>query len=56
MNEMTMVAEGYYAAKCIRHTAAQRNVEMPISDMVYEVLYNGASARRQLRDLTTKLK
>jgi glycerol-3-phosphate dehydrogenase (NAD(P)+) len=56
MNEMTMVAEGYYAAKCIRHTAAQRNVEMPIADMVYEVLYNGASARRQLRDLTTKLK
>ena len=56
MNEMTMVAEGYYATKCMRHTAAQRNVEMPIADMVYEVLYNGASARRQMRDLTTKLK
>jgi glycerol-3-phosphate dehydrogenase (NAD(P)+) len=56
MNEMTMVAEGYYAAKCMRYTAAQRNVEMPIADMVYEVLYNGASARRQMRDLITKLK
>lgn len=56
MNEMTMVAEGYFAAKCIRHTSAQRNVEMPIADMVYEVLYNGASARRRMRDLTTKLK
>ncbi len=56
MNEMTMIAEGYFAAKCIRHTSAQRNVEMPIADMVYEVLYHGASARRQMRDLTTKLK
>ena len=56
MNEMTMVAEGYYAAKCIRHTSVQRNVEMPIADMVYEVLYHGASARRQMRELTTKLK
>ena len=56
MNEMTMVAEGYFAAKCIRHTSAQRNVEMPIADMVYEVLYHGASARRQMRELTTKLK
>ena len=56
MNEMTMIAEGYYAAKCIRHTSAQRNVEMPIADMVYEVLYNGVSARRRMRDLTTKLK
>ena len=55
MNEMTMVAEGYYAAKCIRHTAAQRQVSMPIADMVYEVLYHGASARRAMRELTTKL-
>ena len=55
MNEMTMIAEGYYAAKCIRHTSAQRNVEMPIADMVYEVLYHGASARRAMRELTTKL-
>ncbi|MBR5864431.1 MAG: NAD(P)H-dependent glycerol-3-phosphate dehydrogenase [Alistipes sp.] len=55
MNEMTMVAEGYYAAKCIRHTLAERNVSMPIVDMVYEVLYHGASARRKMRELTTKL-
>ena len=56
MNEMTMIAEGYYAAKCIRNTSAQRNVEMPIADMVYEVLYHGASARRRMRELTIKLK
>jgi glycerol-3-phosphate dehydrogenase (NAD(P)+) len=55
MNEMTMVAEGYFATKCIRHTKARQGVEMPIADMVYEVLYNGASARRTMTALTKKL-
>lgn len=55
MNEMTMVAEGYYATKCIRHTKARKDALMPIADMVYEVLYNGASARRTMSALTKKL-
>lgn len=55
MNEMTMVAEGYYAAECIRHTSTSHEVELPIADMVYEVLYRGASARRAMCDLTAKL-
>ena len=55
MNEMTMVAEGYYAAECIRHTSTSHEVELPIADLVYEVLYRGASARRAMRDLTAKL-
>lgn len=55
MNEMTMIAEGYYATKCMRHTAIDRNIDMPIANMVYEVLYNGASARRKMRELTAKL-
>lgn len=44
LNEMTMVAEGYYAAECIRRSSMRRNIEMPIADMVWEVLYNNASA------------
>lgn len=55
LNEMTMVAEGYYAAECIRHTAKDSEVEMPIADAVYQVLYNGASARKTIKTLTTKL-
>lgn len=55
MNEMTMVAEGYYAAECIRHTSERHEVELPIADMVYEVLYHDASARRLMRALTEKL-
>lgn len=55
LNEMTMVAEGYFAAECIRHVNTRHGVEMPIADMVYRVLYEGASARRSMKELTTKL-
>lgn len=44
LNEMTMVAEGYYAAECIRRSSMRRNIDMPIADMVWEVMYNGATA------------
>ena len=55
LNEMTMVAEGYFAADCIRHINFRHRVEMPIAEMVYDVLYRGASARLRMKELTTKL-
>lgn len=55
LNEMTMVAEGYFAADCIRHVNLRHKIEMPIASMVYEVLYKGASARKSMRALTAKL-
>jgi len=55
LNEMTMVAEGYFAADCIRHINFRHRIEMPIAEMVYDVLYEGASARRKMKELTTKL-
>ena len=55
LNEMTMVAEGYFAADCIRHVNARHGIEMPIADMVYEILYRGASARKSMKALTMKL-
>ncbi|HJA97740.1 MAG TPA: NAD(P)H-dependent glycerol-3-phosphate dehydrogenase [Candidatus Alistipes faecavium] len=55
LNEMTMVAEGYFAAECIRHINTRHRVEMPIAEMVYRVLYEGASARRSMLELITKL-
>lgn len=56
LNEMTMVAEGYFAADCIRHVNLQHAVEMPIADMVYRILYKGASARKSMKNLTKLLK
>ena len=55
LNEMTMVAEGYFASECIRHINTRHGVEMPIAEMVHEVLYNGASPRRLMQELTSKL-
>ena len=55
LNEMTMVAEGYFAAECIRHVNARHGIEMPVADMVYEILYNGASPRKSMKNLTLKL-
>lgn len=55
LNEMTMVAEGYFAADCIRHINCRHNIEMPIADMVYAVLYEKASARKSMKALAAKL-
>lgn len=55
LNEMTMVAEGYFAADCIRHVNARYGIDMPIAEMVYSILYKGASARKSMKALTLKL-
>ena len=52
LNEMTMVAEGYYAADCIRHINERHQIPMPIADMVYDVLYKKASPRKRMKELT----
>ena len=55
LNEMTMIAEGYFAAECIKHINEKHNINMPIADMVYDVLYKRANARRKMKELTTLL-
>lgn len=51
--EMSMVAEGYYGTKCMHEINCRPGlqVEMPILDMVYSVLYEGANARRAMKAL-----
>ncbi len=55
LNEMTMVAEGYFAADCIRHINIRHRVAMPIAEMVFSVLYERASVRKSMKALTQKL-
>lgn len=55
LNEMTMVAEGYYASACIKQINDKHKINMPIADMVYEVLYRKASPRKQMKELSNKL-
>lgn len=55
LNEMTMIAEGYYAVKCIRDIAATSGISLPIVEMVYSVLYGGVRARQAMSALSAIL-
>ncbi len=53
--EMNMVAEGYYATKCIKEMNAEYGVYMPIVDAVYNILYNNARPVSEIKGLEDKL-
>ena len=42
--EMSMVAEGYYASKCMYHINKEILADMPIASIVYNILWNGMLA------------
>ena len=54
--EMNMIAEGYYAAKCMHIINQKYKVDMPISKAVYNILYENRSPVKEMRLLTEKLK
>lgn len=54
--EMTMVAEGYYAANCIHEVTTKRKIEVPIAETVYRILYDESPAAREIKNLTKLLK
>lgn len=47
--EMEMIAEGYYGTKCVMEMNKGYNVNIPIVDAVYRILYEGASAREEIK-------
>jgi glycerol-3-phosphate dehydrogenase (NAD(P)+) len=53
--EMEMVAEGYYACKCIKEINEKYRVDMPILDTVYRVLYEKKDAETEFSQLTEQL-
>ncbi|MFV0397362.1 MAG: NAD(P)H-dependent glycerol-3-phosphate dehydrogenase [Bacteroidales bacterium] len=50
--EMEMIAEGYYATKCMHEINQQYGVDMPILDAVFKMLYNRNDVRARIKDLT----
>ncbi len=54
--EMNMIAEGYYAVKCIYELNQVLNVEMPITNFAYQVLYNKASLKGEFEVLKGRLR
>ncbi|MBN2745839.1 MAG: NAD(P)-binding domain-containing protein [Bacteroidales bacterium] len=55
MAEMRMIAEGYYASKCLMEIKNQYNVKLPIADAVYNILYENVSPVVEMKILTEKL-
>jgi glycerol-3-phosphate dehydrogenase (NAD(P)+) len=53
--EMSMVAEGYYAAKSAWELNQEYGAKTPIIDAVHEILYEGKSAKAVFKKLTDKL-
>lgn len=53
--EMNMVAEGYYAAKCMHIVNEKYGVEMPICLAVYNILYEGHAPAPEMQQLTDQL-
>ncbi|MEN8119895.1 MAG: NAD(P)H-dependent glycerol-3-phosphate dehydrogenase [Bacteroidota bacterium] len=54
--EMNMVAEGYYAVNCIHQINKQYNIYMPITDAIYNIIYNSKPPAFEIKLLTDKLR
>lgn len=50
--EMNMIAEGFYATKCIYELNKKYNVHMPITNAVYHVLYEKIAPRIEMKLLS----
>ena len=53
--DMNMVAEGYYAVKCIKEINKEFGVNMPITDSVYRMVYEKMSPRLEFKLLSEVL-
>jgi len=52
--EIGQVVEGVYAAKAVRKVALRREVEMPICEQVYRILYENASPAQSVQALMNR--
>jgi glycerol-3-phosphate dehydrogenase (NAD(P)+) len=53
--EMNMVAEGYYAVKCVHEINQKLKVDMPISEATYRMLYEKMAPGMEMRLLSDRL-
>lgn len=53
--EMNMVAEGYYAVKCVHEINAKLAVDMPITESTYRMLYEKMAPAMEMRLLSERL-
>jgi len=55
LNEMTMIAEGYFATACIHKINAANGIDLPIAETVYHILYENARPRKAMDMLSRML-
>ncbi len=53
--DMNMIAEGYYAVKCIKEINKEFQVKMPITESVYRIVYEKMSPRLEFKLLSEEL-
>lgn len=49
--EFTSLAEGYYTVKAMVNIAKEKNIELPICETVYNILYNNRDPKKELDKL-----
>lgn len=49
--EMEMIAEGYFGAKCIHEMNSHFNIDIPIAETVYRILYEKLSPQNGIKKL-----
>jgi len=54
--EMNMIAEGYYSVRCIKEINADFGVELPITEAVYNILYERYSPVLEMQLLSERLR
>ncbi len=54
--EMKMIAEGYYATRCIHEINKKYNVEMPIASAVYNILYESISPYIEIKIMEDRIR
>ncbi|MGL4957036.1 MAG: NAD(P)H-dependent glycerol-3-phosphate dehydrogenase [Bacteroidales bacterium] len=53
--EMNMVAEGFYACKCMHDLNQKYKINLPIAETIYRILYEGTNPKHEIEQLTNSL-
>lgn len=55
LNEMTMVAEGYFASKLVATLTQEQRKRMPIAETAYGILHENRPVRKAIKELEDRL-